>query len=324
MNKLGRLSRPFLFVIDYSGNNNIVELLDEIDNDIIKYDFEDEFSRYKNFYDKAVNKKIELDAKPITFDKYKVSFDKVKAEIEFGNSFLANLTMETPFETNSDLEDLILKAKAKYKLYLKDNFVCFSPESFVSVSESGVISSFPMKGTIDGNIENAEKEILNDAKEMHEHATIVDLIRNDLSQICEKVWVEKYRYIDKINTQNGGSLLQVSSKISGELGNNWKLNIGDWLFKLLPAGSITGAPKSETIRIIKEAEKNTYKNRSRGFYTGIFGIFDGRILTSAVMIRFIHQNDGKYYFNSGGGITSKSLAINEYKEAIQKIYVPVF
>jgi len=87
--------------------------------------------------------------------------------------------------------------------------------------------------------------------------------------------------------------------------------------QLLPAGSITGAPKSKTVEIIAKAE-----NYKRNYYTGIFGVYDGNTLESAVMIRFIEKDFGQLYFKSGGGITSMSDPVKEYDELIQKIYVP--
>jgi para-aminobenzoate synthetase component 1 len=89
------------------------------------------------------------------------------------------------------------------------------------------------------------------------------------------------------------------------------------LFELLPAGSISGAPKEKTVEIIKQTE--TYK---RGYYTGICGIFDGQNLDSGVMIRFIEKQGSQYYFKSGGGITVNSIAEEEYHEMIQKVYLP--
>ena len=86
---------------------------------------------------------------------------------------------------------------------------------------------------------------------------------------------------------------------------------------MLPAGSISGAPKKETIRIIKESEID-----DRGYYTGIFGVFNGKELDSAVMIRFIEKNDTGYVYRSGGGITFLSQIEKEYEELIKKIYVP--
>jgi len=112
--------------------------------------------------------------------------------------------------------------------------------------------------------------------------------------------------------------LQVSSEISGTLPKNYYSNLGNIFRKLLPAGSISGAPKAKTLQIIHEAE--TY---SRGFYTGVFGYFDGSKLDSGVMIRFIKKENEKLFFCSGGGITAKSNHQNEYNELIDKVYVPI-
>ena len=324
MNKLGQSNRPFLFIIGFDNQKNIVLPLDEVDSDEIKYEFNDGFSNYQNFKYSKTHKELKLEIAPISFEKYKSAFDFLKDNLIFGNSFLTNLTASTPIETNMDLEEILFRAKAKFKLYLKDQFVCFSPESFVSVDKNGKISSFPMKGTIDDSIENAEELILKDPKEKYEHTTIVDLIRNDLSGICEKVWVEKFRFVDNIKKEDGRGLLQISSEVCGQLPADWKSEIGDWFFKLLPAGSITGAPKCKTLEIIQEAEKELHLDGKRGFYTGVFGLFDGEILTSAVLIRFIEQTKNGLVYKSGGGITSRSDAQKEYEELIQKIYVPVF
>ena len=175
-----------------------------------------------------------------------------------------------------------------------------------------------MKGTIDGKLNNAREMILNDPKETAEHVTIVDLIRNDLSQVAHEVTVEKFRYITEIQT-NEKQLLQVSSEIKGVLNPNWNEQIGDILFKLLPAGSISGAPKPKTVDIIKKVE-----GFDRGYFTGVFGIFDGSNFTSAVMIRFIEKENDQLYFKSGVGVTSKSDAHKEYQEMIDKIYVPIY
>jgi para-aminobenzoate synthetase component 1 len=173
-----------------------------------------------------------------------------------------------------------------------------------------------MKGTIDAGIMNASDEILNNRKEAAEHATIVDLIRNDLAMVADHVKVEDYRFIDKITTHQG-DLLQVSSKISGQLTDGFYNHLGDILFKLLPAGSISGAPKPKTLRIIQQAE--TYQ---RGFYTGIMGYFDGENIDSGVMIRFIEQTANGLIFKSGGGITCLSKAREEYDEMVRKVYLP--
>ena len=94
--------------------------------------------------------------------------------------------------------------------------------------------------------------------------------------------------------------------------------IGDILTSILPAGSITGTPKKKTVEILKKIE-----NYDRGFYTGIFGVFDGINLDSSVMIRFIQQEqNGELFYKSGGGITCDSNVNLEYQELIDKIYLP--
>ena len=153
-------------------------------------------------------------------------------------------------------------------------------------------------------------------KEMAEHTMVVDLLRNDLSIVSNRVRVEKFRYVDEISAGEK-RLLQISSKISGELDENWNKKVGDILVSLLPAGSITGTPKRKTVEIIKKVEKY-----DRDFYTGIFGVFDGKSLDSAVMIRFIEKDkDGEFYYKSGGGITCDSNASLEYQELLDKIYI---
>ena len=216
----------------------------------------------------------------------------------------------------TDFEKIFYQSKAPYKLYVKDRFVLFSPESFVKI-RGDKIYTYPMKGTMIKESENSEQELLENKKESAEHATITDLLRNDLSKVASNVKVDKYRYVEEIETPEK-TILQVSSKISGTLLPEFRSSLGDVFMKLLPAGSITGAPKLKTVEIIKDVE--TY---NRGFYTGVFGYFDGENLDSAVMIRFIEKEGEKYFYKSGGGITFMSEAKKEYQELIDKIYVPI-
>ena len=320
MNRLGAERRPFLFVIDYKQNRVIVEELDQIDPEMLLYDLDGVTnaaiaSRMK--ITENLTSAIQWETFPMTQEAYAGSFHKVVGHIRAGNSYLVNLTCATPVRTDLSLEDVFVRSEARYKLWLKDRFVVFSPEIFVRI-EDGFIYSYPMKGTIDASLPNAWERILADKKEEAEHATIVDLIRNDLSQVASEVTVSRYRYIDELQT-NRGRLLQVSSEIRGKLPEDWKASLGDILFRLLPAGSITGAPKKKTMQIISEAE--TYE---RGFYTGVMGYFDGSSLDSAVMIRFVEQEGDRMYFKSGGGITCRSEVESEYHEMKQKVYVPIY
>lgn len=247
---------------------------------------------------------------------YQKKFRIIHEGLMRGNSFLANLTEKTPIRTSLTLEQIFIQSQARYKLLIPGKLVCFSPECFVRIT-NGKICSYPMKGTIDATISGAEQLLLSNHKELCEHNTIVDLIRNDLSTVASQVRVERFRYIEKIKTFRG-EILQTSSEITGRLSGDYSARLGDILFGLLPAGSISGAPKPATIGLIRKAEKHP-----RGFYTGVFGYFNGINLDSAVMIRYIEKEGENYYFRSGGGITAQSNPEEEYREILQKIYLPI-
>ena len=380
INRLASQDEPFLFVINYQGDKAFIRLLSDINPEECLFDFEGRgnFSHArKETLKEEILKKETLkeetsettwQIEPPLYEDYERSFNIVKSNIMAGNSYLTNLTCRVPVSCNLSLEDIFHRAKGKYKLLLRRKrtqaenkahlkeenieenltpFVCFSPETFVRI-KGGRIYSYPMKGTLDASLPNAEKQLMEDRKEAAEHATIVDLIRNDLSRVAENVRVDKYRYVDVLHT-NKGDILQTSSEISGRLPEDYPHHLGEILDAQLPAGSITGAPKDKTMQIIQEAE-----GYDRGFYTGIMGIYDQGELNSAVMIRFIEEEtspvdfetDGeknfkasegkgdeasegkrdeasrKLYFKAGGGITSKSDCRKEYEEVIQKIYLP--
>jgi len=87
---------------------------------------------------------------------------------------------------------------------------------------------------------------------------------------------------------------------------------------LLPAGSISGTPKRKSVELIEQIE-----GYERGFFTGIFGVYDAKGLDSAVMIRFIEKSDEGFVYKSGGGITLLSDPLQEYEEVCHKVYIPV-
>ena len=372
INRLASQDEPFLFVINYQGDKAFIRLLSDINPEECLFDFEGRGNlshAWKETW-KEETSETTWQIEPPLYEDYERSFNIVKSNIMAGNSYLTNLTNRVPVSCNLSLEEIFHRAKGKYKLLLRRKrtqaedkahlkeeaqnkahlkeenieenltpFVCFSPETFVRI-KGGRIYSYPMKGTLDASLPNAEKLLMEDRKEAAEHATIVDLIRNDLSRVAEDVRVDKYRYVDVLHT-NKGDILQTSSEISGRLPEDSPHHLGEILDAQLPAGSITGAPKDKTMQIIQEAE-----GYDRGFYTGIMGIYDQGELNSAVMIRFIEEetspvdfeadgeknfkaNEGKkpkesrkLYFKAGGGITSKSDCRREYEEVIQKIYLP--
>lgn len=313
MNTLGSRDIPFLFVLDYRMQNNIVLPLDEVDENEILFSFKEASNAPREY---PIHRELLFTASPLSFAEYLPKFNIVRGAIERGDSYLVNLTAETALTMNYTLPEIFAISNAPYKLLLNEHCTVFSPETFVTIDD-GTISTCPMKGTIDAAIPNAAQIILNDEKETAEQNTIVDLMRNDLNMIAKNVRVDRYRYIGEIESR-GKRLLQVSSKISGELDSGYPARIGDLIMAMLPAGSITGAPKKRTVEIIGEAE-----GYERGYYTGVFGYFANGKLDSAVMIRYIEKRGDGYVFKSGGGITHLSDPKKEYQELIDKIYVPI-
>ena len=303
---------PFVFLIDFEGENPVIYTPETASEKGLLF----QTPSYKNFSEPNTQKNCsKLQIFPIDFDTYKQKFDKVQQHLQNGDTYLLNLTFKTPIEINCNLKEIFYRAKSPYKIYFKNEFVCFSPEIFIRTKNRQILT-YPMKGTIDANLPDALNQILDNKKEMFEHYTIVDLLRNDLSCVATRVNVDKFRYPDRIKTKSR-DLYQISSEISGMLPEQWQKNAAETFLKLLPAGSISGAPKPKTLEIIRQVE-----NKKRDYYTGIFGYFDGHDFDSAVLIRFIEQANNQLFYRSGGGITALSNVTDEYNELKQKIYVP--
>ncbi len=312
MNGMAGRGDPFVFAVDFNGEEGFVLRPEEARERGILFDI----NGRRNFTPLFGRGPGRFKLHPVTFERYAETFGKVMDHLQRGDSYLLNLTAPNRIETDLTLEEIFHTASAPFRILVPGRFVVFSPEIFVRTGE-GMIHSFPMKGTISAENREAEQLILDDRKEFFEHNTIVDLIRNDLAMVSTGVEVTRFRYIDRIHT-NRGDLLQVSSVIRGNLPSGWRSRAGEILFRLLPAGSVTGAPKKRTVEIIRETE-----GYERGFYTGVFGLFDGENLDSAVSIRFIEMEEKNLVFKSGGGITTLSNPQSEYHELIQKVYLPI-
>jgi para-aminobenzoate synthetase component 1 len=305
----GQNKVPFVFFIDFEMAQPEAYPINECPEHW-KYDFQ---GITNHTYYPSEQKKLIAQVVPPKKSVYQTQFDQTKEAIQRGDTFLMNLTTHGRLTINRSLEEVFNEATAKYKILRQGGFACFSPETFIQIKE-GVISTRPMKGTIDASEVDAEEKLQNNAKENAEHATVVDLLRNDLSLVAKQVRVNQYKYYEEIKAHRK-TTGQLSSCIEGRLPDDYPKKIGQILQQLLPAGSISGAPKTKTIELIQHIEESP-----RRFYTGIAGIFDGRNLDSCVMIRFLHE-DGTY--RCGGGITHLSTIEEEYHELIQKIYVPI-
>lgn len=310
LNALHEGSTPCFFALDYELKEGVFLSADDFAQSPVKFRFGGFSNAPQENFLKAKHTSA-LKILQTDFAAYKKKFASVMRAIERGDTYLINLTISTPVEC-PPLEEIFYLSNAPFALLVPEHFVCFSPERFVKI-ENGKISSCPMKGTRTAESANAHEEILSDFKETCEHNTIVDLLRNDLNAVAKNVRLEKFRYVENFSRRGHEDILQVSSEISGVTSFD---KLGDKLFKMLPAGSVTGAPKKKTVEILADVE-----GEARGFYTGVFGYFDGKSFDSAVCIRFIEKRKGGYFYRSGGGITANSDCRAEFDEALAKIYL---
>ncbi len=188
-----------------------------------------------------------------------------------------------------------------------------SPETLVKL-ENGVLHTFPLAGTrprgaTDELDKALERELLADEKELSEHNMLVDLGRNDLGKISKfgSVEVEKYMSIERYS-----HVMHIGSTVRGEILDN--KNALDAVDAVLPAGTLSGAPKIRACEIINELENN-----KRGIYGGAIGYIDFRgNLDTCIAIRLAFKKNGRIFVRSGAGIVADSVPENEYNECINK------
>ena len=188
-----------------------------------------------------------------------------------------------------------------------------SPETLVKL-ESGVLHTFPLAGTrprgkTDEEDQALETELLADEKELAEHNMLVDLGRNDLGRISRfgTVEVENYKQILRFS-----HVMHIGSTVRGEIRDG--CDALDAVNAVLPAGTLSGAPKIRACQLIAELENN-----KRGLYGGAIGYIDftGN-LDTCIAIRSAFKKNGKVFIRSGAGIVADSVPENEYQESINK------
>ena len=315
MNELAAQDTPFLFAVNYKGTETIVLPLDELSEQECLYNFEG-MGNLDTPLSPSRLAEVKWHVEKPDFEAYSRAFTRVQKAIAAGKTRLVNLTCQVPFFCDLTPRELYMATQAKYRLWIRDTLLCFSPETFLRI-EHGEIKSYPMKGTIRADVPEAEAVLLGNEKEAEEHASVVELIKQDLGKVASRLEVRRYRYVDTLQTSNG-PILETSSEVVGQLPKDYRAHLGDILFSQLPGGSITGMPKLESIKVISSAEEY-----NRGFYTGVMGLYADGKLNSAVMIRFIDCSSKQLYYKAGGGITAKSDCLSEYNEVITKCYVPL-
>ena len=188
-----------------------------------------------------------------------------------------------------------------------------SPETLVKL-ENGVLRTFPLAGTSKRGAteeEDAlfEKQLISDEKERAEHNMLVDLGRNDLGRVSKfgSVEVEKYMTVEKYS-----HVMHIASTVRGSLRDD--MDALDAINSVLPAGTLSGAPKIRACSIIAELEQD-----KRGIYGGAVGYLDftGN-MDMCIAIRLAYKKNGKVYIRSGAGIVADSVPEKEYKESVNK------
>jgi para-aminobenzoate synthetase/4-amino-4-deoxychorismate lyase len=244
----------------------------------------------------------------------------IKTRIAAGETYQVNFTDRVSFSSSASpaatFAALAKQQPVAYTAFLNAagrHILSFSPELFFRV-EDGKIMTRPMKGTMPRGLDANEDarmaaHLQSDEKNRSEHVMIVDLLRNDLGRICT---TGSIRVDDLFSVEQYETLLQMTSTVSGTL--HPKTSYYDIFRSLFPSGSVTGAPKIQTMGIIRQLERNP-----RGIYTGAIGfIAPNGTSVFNVAIRTLVIKDGMANMGVGGGIVADSEPADEYRECLLK------
>lgn len=279
------------------------------------------FNSY-NIYKTKNTKKLLLNPTPcVNFCEYSNAIKKIKEEIAKGNTYEVNYTydFDVPFDGDElDLFNFLLsKQKTPYNFYIKnqyDTVLSFSPELFFELKNNHILTK-PMKGTIHrGKDKKEDKNLIeflkNDIKNRAENVMIVDLLRNDLGRIA-KVGTVNVSKLFEIETHK--TLHQMTSQIEADLKEN--TTFFDIFKAIFPCGSITGAPKISTMKVISDVEKG-----ERNIYCGAIGMISPKETIFSVPIRILQKTNeqNKFKYRVGGAIVWDSNAQDEWEETLTK------
>jgi para-aminobenzoate synthetase/4-amino-4-deoxychorismate lyase len=257
---------------------------------------------------KTLGYKIKNLKPSLKLKEYTQQIKKIKSYLEQGLTYQVNFTFKLKFDFTGDAlglyQDLCRTQPTAYAALIntgRQRIVSLSPELFFRINHNQIITR-PMKGTASQDFNLGQSQ-----KVKAENIMIVDLLRNDLGKLAQKVWVPKLFKIEKYPTLN-----QMTSTIKARLKPN--LKIKDIFLSLFPCGSVTGAPKIKTMELIRKLE-----NEPRGIYTGAIGyISPKKEACFNVAIRTACLKGKKGELGIGGGIIYDSKARDEYQEALLK------
>lgn len=253
-------------------------------------------------------------------DEYRGMVEKAKGHIREGDIFQIVLSNRLEAEYDGTLLNTyrILRTinPSPYMFYFSSSdmeVAGASPETLVKL-EDGVLHTFPLAGTRPrGNTPEKdaalEKELLTDQKELAEHNMLVDLGRNDIGKISKfgSVSVEKYHSVERFS-----HVMHIGSTVRGEIADG--KSALDAIDSILPAGTLSGAPKIRACQLINDIENN-----KRGIYGGAIGYLDfAGNLDTCIAIRIAYKKNGKVFIRSGAGIVADSDPAKEYQECMNK------
>ena len=283
------------------------------------------FEGYEEFLPESIKPVQKVLLKPeaqIDYKTYAKAIGQIKEEIACGNTYQVNYTYDYKIRTKADgmavYESVLANQTTPYNSYIKNEWeeiISFSPELFFEI-ENNKIKTKPMKGTVKrGETEAEDKKniefLKNDIKNRAENVMIVDLLRNDLGKIAKTGTVK----VDKLfEVETHKTLHQMTSEVTAELEDNTSLyKIFEALF---PCGSITGAPKINTMKIIDELEIG-----QREIYCGAIGLISPEKTVFSVPIRILQKKKQEDFFlcRVGGAIVWDSTAQDEWEETLTKI-----
>lgn len=253
-------------------------------------------------------------------EEYCKMVEKAKQYITDGDIFQVVLSNRIEMDFEGSLLDTyrVLRATnpSPYMFYFSGEDVEIagaSPETLVKL-EGGELHTFPLAGTRPrGKTESEdaalESELLSDEKECAEHNMLVDLGRNDLGRICKFGTVDVERYMEVLRFSH---VMHIGSTVRGDIDE--KYDALDAIASVLPAGTLSGAPKFRACQIIDELENN-----KRGIYGGAIGYIDfAGNMDTCIAIRIAYKKNNKVFVRSGAGIVADSVPEKEYRECINK------
>jgi len=260
--------------------------------------------------------------RPAVPPEYATAFDRVQEHLHAGDSYEVNLTHRRRVTSPADPVATYLRLRAlnpaPYAGFLQHRsswLLSASPERYATIDADGLLETRPIKGTTPRNAtpeldEESRRHLASDPKFRAENLMIVDLLRNDLSIVCEVGSVEVPQLMA---VESYTSVHQLVSTVRGRLSDG--INTVDAIRSLFPAGSMTGAPKLRTMHIIDAVELTP-----RGVYSGVFGWIapDGRADLAVIIRSLTTTGDGTWTLGTGGGITVNSDMTEEYAEATWK------